>query len=241
MPSAATANVINQHTFFPFLSLPAEVQNNIYRYVFVKDGSYIGASKNGNSTKTETFLEEIRQYRNVNFLLTCRQINHQAPLEFYTKNGFEFFNMAMLVEFLQVIGIKYRKMLTKIRFHYSLPACTEYVAEPGWRAFRGLRWLISCTNLKTLEINGRYVPSGVKHCWWSFPIENAWQVFFGTSTEICIGEAIARGDTFNLYSVQETVPDQRRRILCDALKYALNDIILQRRRCKGEASYIHSW
>lgn len=175
---------------FPFLKLPPEIRNRIYDLVFVSP-QYIGA----NGTLTKAFYHDAAKYRHLAFASACRQIYQESANIFYAKNGFEFFYIRPLLEFLEAIGAEGRKLLTKIKF-----SCTK--GTP----FIVLRYLKSCTNLQELEVSTRIVMPSRKNSWWAYPLKDAKGFFLGSNRVIEYEEV--RG--FGKAAAAAEGPDQRR-------------------------------
>ena len=128
-----------------FLKLGPELRDNIYDNLCVKP-TYIGSERN----KTfRGFQRDAAEWRNLAFATSCRQIYEEISHVFYARNGFEFGFVRPFLEFLEGIGLKGRKSLTKVRFMYVMDG-TPFVA---------LRYLKSCKNLQKLEI---YIQTVVK-------------------------------------------------------------------------------
>ncbi|KAI9877625.1 MAG: hypothetical protein M1830_003274 [Pleopsidium flavum] len=170
--SVASASAgVDTRLIFPFLKLPAEIRNRIYDLVFVSH-EYIGA----NGTLTKAFYHEAAKYRNLAFASACRQIYQESANIFYAKNGFEFFYIRPFLEFLEAIGAKRRKLLTKLKYNYS--SGTPFVV---------LRYLKSCTNLEELEVSARVVMTNRKNSWWAYPLKDAKGFFLGSNPVIEFG------------------------------------------------------
>ena len=214
---------------FDFLGLPPEIRRHIYSFAFVKRGAYIGSSKNHKATSTETFKTEARLYRNRQFLLSFREAYEEGEAMYFSRNGFAFYNMTALSEFLQAVGIDARRKLTKVSFHYSIPRQTRNIRGSGSRAFKGLRWLLSCTNLQSLKLDARYVPMGADHCWWSYSVCDAQDLFLGTDDYPVYGEVEACGRQRNLKRADDDPMNETLRLsVRGSLKLALLDIVHQR-------------
>lgn len=126
---------------FDFLSLPPEIRNRVYEFVFVSP-HYIGTAY---GTLTRQFYRDAIRWRNLHFLKACRQIYNESSGIFFARNGFEFSYITTLQHFMRSIGIKHRRLITKLRYFHS--------AFRG-RPFKALRYLRSCENLIDLEICG---------------------------------------------------------------------------------------
>ena len=70
---------------FPFLSLPSELRNNIYRLLLTSSSPEIASSPNILLTRTSNALLNIHPA----LLLTCRQINAEATSILYAENRFQ--------------------------------------------------------------------------------------------------------------------------------------------------------
>lgn len=167
------------HCGFPFLQLPPEIRNRIYHLVFVKPG-YIGSE----GTLTKAFYHDAAKWRNLAFARSCRQVYNESADIFYARNGFEFFYIRPFLEFIEAIGIKRRKLLTKIRFHHTKG--TPFIA---------LRYLKSCNNLEELEVRARCMKKRTKS-WWEYPMKNAKSFFLGSHSSIEFGDVLRFGKGF---------------------------------------------
>ena len=164
------------HRGFPFLQLPPEIRNRIYHLVFVKPG-YIGSE----GTLTKAFYHDAAEWRNLAFARSCRQVYNESADIFYARNGFEFFYIRPFLEFIEAIGNKRRKLLTKIRFHHTKG--TPFII---------LRYLKSCKNLEELEVHARCVKKKT-NSWWEYPMKDAKGFFLGSHSRIEFGEVLRFG------------------------------------------------
>jgi hypothetical protein len=173
---------------FPFLQLPNEVRNMVYDCLFISPEHYIGR----NMTSYIGFLKSFYVYRNVSFIRTCRQIYQETESMFFACNGFVFHRSSLLQRFLEGIGPKRRRMLTKLRFNWEM-------GDP----YPALRFVRSCTNLRSLEINyiawdlnpdHGVIPRGWSlfgyKSYWVFPLLRAMDIFFNDYEEYNWGEAV---------------------------------------------------
>ncbi|KAL9039706.1 MAG: hypothetical protein Q9214_004771, partial [Letrouitia sp. 1 TL-2023] len=126
---------------FDFLRLPPEIRNRVYDFVFVSN-HYIGTAY---GTLTRQFYRDAIKWRNLHFLKVCRQIYNESAGIFFARNGFEFSYITTLQHFMRSIGIKNRRLITKLRYCHS-----AFRGKP----FKALRYLRSCENLINLEICG---------------------------------------------------------------------------------------
>lgn len=121
---------------FPFMQLPPEIRNMVYRYLSICPGR-IGAKR----TKTRGWMNQYNAYRQLDFGRTCRQIYEEHKSIFFSENGFEFYYVATFVTFIEGIGISGRQLLKELRWN-----------QKDVSAFTALRYLRSCQNLKRLDI-----------------------------------------------------------------------------------------
>ncbi|KAL9615014.1 MAG: hypothetical protein Q9167_000546 [Letrouitia subvulpina] len=129
---------------FDFLSLPPEIRNRVYDFVFVS-AHYVGTAY---GTLTRQFYRDAIKWRNLCFVKVCRQIYNESSGIFFARNGFEFSYISTLQHFMRSIGIKNRRLITKLRYCHG--------ASRNGRPFKALRYLRSCENLINLEIFGLY-------------------------------------------------------------------------------------
>ena len=96
----------------------AEIRNRIYSLVFVKP-TYIGAVENRKCSipQAEDFHAQALEWRNLNFAISCHQVYSECSDIFFAQNGFEFFNARLALDFMTMIGDRYRAMITKIKYH----------------------------------------------------------------------------------------------------------------------------
>lgn len=161
-----------------FLTLPPEIRNMIYDLVFVSP-AYIGTDK----MLTKGFFEEAAQWRNLAFARSCRQIYHESAHIFYAKNGFEFWYIGPMLNFMESIGFQGRRLLTRLRF--SFLSGSPFVA---------LRYLKSCESLKELSISIRISKLRHKNSWWLYPVKNVHAFVFTDCNELSFGEGRGFGD-----------------------------------------------
>ena len=157
-----------------FLSFPREIRDIIYGFIFVKP-TFIGSD-----TKfTKPFYRDAISWRNLAFAGSCRQIWNESLRVYLVKNGFEFFYIRPFLEFLEKIGIRGRRLLRRLRWHHHKRS-TPFIV---------LRYLRSCTALKTLNIFARVTVKGRKNFWWGVPLLNAKEFFLSTHNKIKFGTA----------------------------------------------------
>ena len=171
---------MEEHRVIDFLKFPPEIRNNIYDIIFVKP-TYIGFKAAGVAVQTNTFYKDAAKWRNMAFAISCRQVYDESANIFYANNGFEFFYIRPLHEFLEAIGITKRLLITKLRVHIISES------RKGRAAFLALRYLGSCQALQSLEIFGRYLDNGLFS--WEFPLKNAKNFFIDGYDEVEFGEA----------------------------------------------------
>ena len=207
---------------FDFLGLPGEVQTIVYHHAFVKEGSYIGVGRPGKVMNSTGFKNEARRFRNLNFLLTCRKVYNEASHIFYADNGFEFYNINVLAEFLEAIGAAHRSLITRVRIHYS----TQHAQ---WQAFKKFRYLLSCISVQSLDLDARFTPVDHRDVWCSIPIINAHQLFLGSDTEVLWGNLEDCGQGCDLVAVADDTRNQETwNNICDSLEAAMGFVVQQR-------------
>ncbi|KAL8747390.1 MAG: hypothetical protein Q9190_000736 [Brigantiaea leucoxantha] len=138
--AASDASMV-EHTF-DFLGLPPEIRNRIYHLLYISP-KYIGTAY-GNQTRQ--FYKDATKWRNLGLVKVCRQIYNESADIFFIKNGFEFSYVTPMYHFMRSIGIRQRRMITKIRYRHD-------VYRNGL-PFKALRYLRSCENITELEILG---------------------------------------------------------------------------------------
>ena len=179
------------HGGFPFLQLPPEIRNRIYHLIFVKPG-YIGSE----GTLTRAFYSDAAKWRNLAFASSCRQVYIESADIFYARNGFEFFYIRPFLEFLEAIGYKRRKLLTKIKFHHTKG--TPFIV---------LRYLKSCKNLEELEIYAKCFKKTTKS-WWEYQMKNAKRFFLDSHSSIEFGEVLRFGKAITCDEHPDEDPDE---------------------------------
>ena len=157
-----------------FLSFPREIRDVIYSFVCVKP-NFIGSE-----TKfTKPFYKDAIAWRNLPFAGSCRQIWNESLIVYLVQNGFEFFYIRPFLEFLEKIGIRGRQLLRNLIWHHHWKS----------RPFIVLRYLRSCTDLRTLKIFARVTMKDRKRFWWGVPLKDAKRFFLTDHTKIQFGTA----------------------------------------------------
>jgi len=189
-----------------FLGFPSEIRNNIYDYVCVKP-TYIGSNA-GKLVKTKQFYKDAATWRNLAFATSCKQIYIEASHVFYARNGFEFYYIRSLLEFLETIGLGGRSLLTKLRILY-VRSGTPFIA---------LRYLKSCKNLQELEV---YITWGSQI---GYALIQPLHFFLGDLTKIEFGDAQQYGSRLEVANIRTTLPadDQRLKSLTESLEKIKN-------------------
>lgn len=186
---SAEARRVTDDKGLDFLGLPREVRDNIYSFIFVKP-KFIGSE-----TKfTKPFYRDAIAWRNLAFARSCRQIWNESLRVYLARNGFEFFYIRPFLEFLEKIGICGRRLLKNVRWHHHKSS----------RPFIVLRYLRSCTTLRTLEVFARVTIKDRKNFWWGVPLLNAKRFFLTNQTKIEFGTAQGFGKGAE---VHEEAPD----------------------------------
>ena len=165
-----------EHSMAPkasLLTLPPEIRNMIYDLVYVSP-SYIGTHR----MVTDSFFHEAAQWRNLGFVTSCRQIYCESANIFYAKNGFEFYYIGPLLQFMEGIGFQRRRLLTKLRFNYL-----------SGSPFIALRYLRSCESLRELSISIRVCQLGSPNSGWLYPVKNIRTSVLTDCSELSFGEA----------------------------------------------------
>ena len=203
---------------FDFLGLPAEVQNLVYYHAFVKQESYIGSSKQRRITNSVGFKNEARRFRNLNFVKTCRKVYNEANHVFYAENGFEFYGINVLAEFLEAIGAAHRALITKMRVHcYS-------IVQPI-PMFKKLRYLLSCLAMRSLDLYSYFTPMDHPGLWLRIAVLNAHRLFFGMDEEVLFGHSQPLGGACNSQEIQDIIANQGNRLrIRTSLQQALDCI-----------------
>ncbi|KAG8527433.1 uncharacterized protein KY384_007585 [Bacidia gigantensis] len=230
---------------FPFLSLPAEIRLEIYSYLGIvkRGGRYIGASETGKPTHSDKFKAEVQRYRRSNYQLICRQINNELLHTFYAKNGFEIFQVTVFLDFMQSIGAEYRQVIKRLRIHFSSYASQKNQRQAVVRAFKGFRYVLSCTSLEKLEINVRFA-DGYRRSWLSYAVKEPQQLLFHGSVaqNVEFEEAQRCGRTFrnviyeDLDASLDAQVDNVKRTLTEALHEVVRErqnVLTLRRRSGG--------
>lgn len=159
-----------------FLSFPRQIRDTVYGFIFVKP-TFIGYE-----TKfTKPFYKDAITWRNLAFAGSCRRIWNESLRVYLNRNGFEFYYIRPFLEFLEKIGIRGRRLLTKLRWHHHKRS----------QPFIVLRYLRSCTALKTLAVFARVTVEKRKNFWWGVPLLNAKAFFLSNHSKIRFG--IAQG------------------------------------------------
>ena len=157
-----------------FLSFPREIRDTIYGFLLVKP-TFIGAE----TKLTKPFYKDAIAWRHLAFAGSCRKIWNESLRVYLARNGFEFFFIRPFLEFIEKIGIRGRRLLTRLRWHHHWKS----------RPFIVLRYLRSCTALETLAVFARVLIKGRKNFWWGVPLLNARAFFLGTHKKIEFGTA----------------------------------------------------
>ena len=95
------------------------------------------------------------------------------------KNGFEFYYIRPFLEFLEKIGIRGRQLLTDVRWHHHARS----------RPFVAIRYLRSCTNLRTLEVFARVRVKERPGFWYGVPLLDPRRFFLSSYKTISFGAA----------------------------------------------------
>ena len=213
---------------FDFLGLPGELQTMVYHHAFIKEERYIGAAKPGKVMVSTGFKNEARKFRNLNFVLSCRKVYNEARNMFYTHNGFEFYNLNLLADFLEAIGAAHRALIRKVNISYG-----TNLTQP--QAFKKLRYLLSCISTQSLELEARFLPVDYEHSWCCVRVLNAHDLFFGMATEVFWGhvefcdDECDRDEECDLDAVVNRIKNQERWLtVCRSLEQALAHITQQR-------------
>lgn len=177
-----------------FKNMPPEIRNRIYRFAFVK-ADYIGSCSRGVTLAAKEFHAEVTVYRNINFLLSCKLVYDESTDVFYACNGFEFQKVGVLGEFLASIGIENRKKIRKLRLLHFLPLQATWALGAGQTAHKALRYLRSCSELKSLEIYACCRPTGSTRLWLAYPFEDALGFLQSKHGAFKYGDPQAGGDT----------------------------------------------
>ena len=185
-------------SYYGFQLLPAEVRVKIWEeaYVIKKPGGmFIGSSKNGRATDGDGLKKEVNRYSGHAARQLCKKFNDEILDLVYHKNGFEFFRTSVLLEvshlirtlmplltiflkFMESAGARARSWITSIKIHFSLNPVAARTSHAAQTAYKGLRYLKSCTRLVRLEIDARIIPYEYKACWLSFPVVNPFGLIF---------------------------------------------------------------
>ena len=67
-------------------------------------------------------------------------------------------------------GARARSWMKKIKIHFSLTHVATATHHAAHTAYKGLRYLKSCTRLESLEIDARVIPEKLTACWLSYPV-----------------------------------------------------------------------
>ena len=173
-----------------FLDLPLELRTKIYELVFVSP-KYIGSG----GTQTKAFKRDVYKWRHFAFARSCRLVYEESTQVFFSKNGFMFFFHRPALEFFEEIGPARRRMLTKLKFtfNHTVP-------------FLALRYVLSCTHLRELEIVSRINVEGLTAAWWVVEFKNAKQFFFTDYKKIEFEKPYFYGETRKGYYDYEKIP-----------------------------------
>lgn len=120
---------------FPFMSLPAEIRNKIYRFALVTD------------EPLRNFFPKPSISDSIDLLLVNKQISFEAMSIFYGINRFDFWWPRQVTRFLKSIG-RANRLVAHIGWN---AAGCHVIAEREFAKL--LEILPSCTNLRTLYIN----------------------------------------------------------------------------------------
>jgi hypothetical protein len=138
------ATATQSTTTFPFLDLPPEIRNMIYRYL-LKSAKPIKPP--GFQTLYELRVRLSKDNRvirdnKLGIACVCRQIKDEALAFYFGSNTFKFSYVQNMATFLYSIGGERRKHIRNISFDYS-----------GLEAFEAFILLGKCANLKQLHVN----------------------------------------------------------------------------------------
>ena len=175
---APSARQISDDQGIDLLGFPKEIRNDIYRCISAKSSNIGGQSK-----FTKPFYRDALTMRSLDFAGSCRQIWNESLRIYLLRNGFEFFFIRPMLEFLEKIGIRGRRLIPELRIHHHKRS----------NPFIVLRLLRSCENLRELEIYARVTVKWRKNFWWGVPLLDAKRYFMTKYSTIDFGTPKAFG------------------------------------------------
>ena len=219
--------VFERQGVFSFESLPPEVRNRIYEYVFVKptnigersirDAIQCGTHLFlGDERKCTCFYLQATCWRNLSFASTCRLIHYESCEIYFASNGLTFYTVGPALHFLMAIGPRCRKLIRKLEFH--IPANAEGI-------FDVFRYLKSCTGLRELDISWEDVGIPDIDELWEVSIQDPMQFFLGNSNKLHL--TVAMLESIILEGVQSEWATTR-------LHCIANELFLVKREESGE-------
>ena len=196
----------------------------------------------------DTFRTEVQLYRHQAPRLVCKAFNEEILELFYKGNGFEFSMLSVLLDFLLSIGKDARSWLKKIRIHfslnYNLNRTDAHEKAAALRAYKTLRYLLSCPHFEHLEINARVKPiDRPNFLRLSYPVLDPKAIFLSTNPPdtvdmssfgqrkilLFLGPEFIR-EQFQPHPNDEEMAGQLKRVLAKALCMILDERAAKRKR-----------